>query len=133
MAANLINTSNRINANTAGQTRTAADVSIAPVSVTASEVADNLFGSMDSILSGGAHPEAVPGTAPRPLERATDSVRGRLGGLVPRGTSVTAPGPTGGAAAASAVESGARKVTDATTAGVKAAGNLLARFRPKGK
>jgi hypothetical protein len=57
--------------------------------------------SLGSILAGGFHPESVavivtPVTTA--LSRATDSIRGPLGGLVPWGTGSQAPGPAAAAA-----------------------------------
>lgn len=61
---------------------------------------------IESLWGGGVHPEMLtnlgehlvaPATG---LEQATDSVEGKLGGLVPRLKSTVAPGPAGGAAQA---------------------------------
>jgi hypothetical protein len=134
MPANLINTSNQINANTAGQTRAAEDIS--PVStqagITATETGDNLFGSLGSILSGGVHPEAVPGVVDTSVQRATDSVRGKLGGLVPKSTSVTAPGPVGSANAAKATLAGASQGVTKTVSDARSTiANAIAKYRKK--
>jgi hypothetical protein len=56
--------------------------------------------NLGHLFSGGLHPESMPGIVLTPLEKATDSVRGRLGGLVPARGSVLQPGPAGGAATA---------------------------------
>jgi hypothetical protein len=58
---------------------------------------------LSSILGGGFHPESATSALPleaTPLERATDSVRGVLGGLRPQTNGTQAPGPAGGTAAA---------------------------------
>jgi hypothetical protein len=47
------------------------------------------------MFTGGVHPEAVPDIVVTDLSRATDSLRGALGGLRPRGNGVLAPGPAG--------------------------------------
>ena len=75
---------------------------------------------IDHYLSGGLHPEGA-GTllAPvtRDLSRATDSLVGPLGGLIPRGNGSQAPGPAA-AAATSELRTGttAALVTARTTA-----------------
>jgi hypothetical protein len=132
MAGAVINLSNRIKANTAGQTRKGTDVGEAPVATTAGEAGTTVFGgALDSLVAGGTHPEAVPGVAPTPLEKATNSVKGVLGGLKPSPGSVVTPGPSGATAAAKTVQAGTKAVTDATTAGAKAVGKFADRFRGK--
>jgi hypothetical protein len=137
MPAHLINTSNRINANVAGQTRSAADAAAgsAPVATTLSETAANLnpANALDSLFAGGVHPETVPGATPTPLEKPTNSVKGLLGGLKPATGSTVAPGPAGSTAAAKTVQAGTQKITDATTAGAKAARTLFNRIGPTPK
>lgn len=135
MSANLIPASNRMNASVAGQTRDAEAIQPTPaqVGLTATETGDNLFGGLGDLVAGGVHPEAVPAIVARPLDVATDSVRGTLGGLRPKFGSVIAPGPAGSASAAKAVQAGTAKVTDATTAGAKRVAAFAARFRPKPK
>ena len=60
---------------------------------------------IEGLFSGGSHPEHIISTVgsivahpSTDLVRATDSVRGRTGGLIHRLGSTTAPGPAGGAA-----------------------------------
>ena len=58
---------------------------------------------LDAYLSGGIHPEGVTtmlAPVTRDLSRATDSLRGPLGGLVPRGNGSQAPGPAAASATA---------------------------------
>ena len=60
-------------------------------------------GDLSHILAGGTHPEnPIPASVRIELEHATDSVRGRLGGLQARTGSVVQPGPAGRAAGATA-------------------------------
>jgi hypothetical protein len=138
VSANLIAASKRINANVAGQTRAPADLYPLPsaIGLTATEIGDNLTTGLGSIVSGGVHPEAVPAVVPTALDQPTNSILGPLGGLKPAPGSVLAPGPAGGAAAATAVRLGAlpetvastgrdvvtgasTKITDATTAATR--------------
>lgn len=132
MPAHLINASNRINANTAGQTRRGSDVSMTPVATTAGEASTSLVGGeLDSMLAGGVHPETVPMVTPTPLEKPTNSIRGVLGGLKPAAGSVLSPGPTGSTATARTIQAGTEGVTKAANAGRTAATSLVARLRGK--
>jgi hypothetical protein len=127
MPANLINASNRINANVAGQTRQGSDVSVAPVATTIGEAADNFnpANALDAMFAGGVHPETVPSVTPTPLEKATNSVKGVLGGLKPAVGSTVAPGPAGSSAAAKTVQAGTQRVAQTATAGRTAATKFL--------
>jgi hypothetical protein len=58
-------------------------------------------GDLSALVSGGFHPEnPVPTTVPTDIEKATNSVQGRLGGMRPVQGSVVQPGPAGRVAAA---------------------------------
>ena len=59
-------------------------------------------GDLSSLLSGGTHPESpIPvGGVPTEISKATDSVKGRLGGMKAAPGSVVQPGPAGRAAGA---------------------------------
>jgi hypothetical protein len=58
-------------------------------------------GDLASLLAGGFHPEnIVPANVSTELSKATDSVRGRLGGMRAQTGSVVQPGPAGRAAGA---------------------------------
>lgn len=60
-------------------------------------------GDLSHVLSGGLHPESpIPQVVSTALEQATNSARGRLGGLKPALGSVLAPGPAGTIAGARA-------------------------------
>jgi hypothetical protein len=60
------------------------------------DIIDSIFGdSLANVLSGGSHPESVRLPVAQPLEKATDSIEGRFGGLVPKAGSVVGPGPAG--------------------------------------
>ena len=99
------------NASVAGQTQSAADVAASTHTSPSSEavgyaapVTLNPGFSFDSIIAGGWHPENwVPDLINTDLAQATDSVAGRIGGLVPAIGSVLQPGPAGGANAAAQV------------------------------
>ena len=127
MPANLINTSNRINANIAGQTRQGTDVSVAPVATTVGEAADNFnpANALDALFAGGVHPETVPTVTPTPLEKATNSVKGVLGGLKPAIGSTVQPGPAGSTAAAKTVQAGTQRGAAAASSGRTAATKFL--------
>ena len=129
--ANAILAANKINANVAGQTKTGADTGQAPVATTAHEVVSNVTGGLDSLVAGGLHPETDASVVDRSLQTATDSVRGPLGGLRPKGTSVTSPGPSGSTNAAQAIQSGTKKISDAGAAGANTVRKYLQKFRPK--
>lgn len=92
---------NQINADTAGKTYNWSDVaqqgSEAPNATPLEIIGGEGFGH---VFSGGIHPESIPGVILTPLDQATDSVRGALGGLKPIYGSVVQPGPAGGAARA---------------------------------
>lgn len=85
----------RVNADTAGKTGTN-PVNDVPVTPTFTEIWDD--GGISHILSGGIHPESLPNAflENKNLEKATDSVKGDLGGLRARVGSVVQPGPSGG-------------------------------------
>lgn len=104
--------SNKINADTAGNTGgDNPDNSGGPAAPTYAGEATDMF---ENVFKGGVHPEEVPALIDRGLERATDSVRGKLGGLKPALGAVTQPGPAGGTAAARAMFEGTfRKLRDA--------------------
>lgn len=69
---------------------------------TATTAAHGLFSPLDELVSGGIHPEGlgIVNSIGTDLVRATDSVRGPLGGLIPKPGSTVAPGPGGGVAEA---------------------------------
>lgn len=126
MAGHLI-AANKINTETAGQTNPAAlDPNPGTYGTKApvpSEILPGLIhglSPLQSIVSGGSHPEALP---PVPihvgLTKATDSVKGKLGGLVPQG--LLQPGPAGSTAAAERVQHLAMQ----TTTAAKTAGSRL--------
>jgi len=135
MSANLIPVSERINANVAGQTRAAADVAPLPSAFapTLTEIVSP--GAIENMMSGGVHPEAIPAFAATQLQKATNSVTGPLGGLIPARGSTVAPGPAGGAAAATAnvfgtlpdtLATGVKTTTTAVTDATTAAGRRVA-------
>jgi hypothetical protein len=101
----LVLASDYTNASTAGMTSTVNErvdgATPWPPPVQVDEIlhGDNL----PHLFSGGSHPESIPGVVLTPLEKATDSIRGRLGGLVPARGSVLQPGPAGGAATARSI------------------------------
>lgn len=93
IAANQINVSVAGNTNpTAGEANPGTFGTKAP---TPSEVLPNLIqgaaGHLGAIVAGGSHPENVaPVPVSTQLVKATDSIRGKLGGLIPHNV---APGP----------------------------------------
>lgn len=103
---------NRLNADTAGNTGgDNPDNAGGPAEPTA---AADVRPMLEQIFSGGFHPEAVPALVDHGLERATDSIRGKLGGLRPGPGSVLQPGPAGSTAAAKAMAAGTfRRLVDA--------------------
>ena len=59
---------------------------------------------MNGLFAGGAHPESsLFDVVDHSLERATNSVRGPMGGLRPLANGTQAPGPAGGSAVAAEV------------------------------
>lgn len=88
MGATLGLVAQRINADVAGLTHGAPPAT----TVSAEPIASVISDPMASILSGG---HVLISDLAVPLGRATDAIRGPLGGLVPRRGSVTAPGPAG--------------------------------------
>ncbi len=106
MASVLIPASQRFNANVAGQTHVVPNETPpgTPHAAQPTEVVANIpsaTGALDLILAGGSHPEnIIPPVVATNLTRASDSLAGKMGGLVPRFTGTLAPGPAGAAASA---------------------------------
>jgi hypothetical protein len=102
VAANLVPASNKINADIAGLTTTTSTEAPAGDSAAgraASSAASTLLGGdLGSILAGGLHPEAALAAADTSIVKPTDSLLGKLGGMIPRGHGTQAPGPAGAAA-----------------------------------
>lgn len=97
---------NKINADTAGHTGDGGEGAAGePAAPTPAEI---LHGEMNlgSVFSGGIHPEHIPAVVFDGIEKATDSVPGRLGGLKPAVGSVLAPGPAGASATRKAMLAG---------------------------
>ncbi len=67
----------------------------APPPPTLTEVFAPITDSLSGLLSGGAHPEAMPAIVNKSATLAGDNTAGPHGGAVPRPTSVEAPGPAG--------------------------------------
>lgn len=99
---------NKINADTAGKTHAPVPREETPGAVVPATFAEIFHGEMNfgSMLSGGTHPEHVPAVVNTATETATDSVKGRLGGLIPKARGVVAPGPAGGGNTAKAILGG---------------------------
>jgi hypothetical protein len=78
------------------------DQSGAPAPATAGEAAAHLgiVSEIDSVLSGGTHPETIWQLIDRSVVQPTDSLAGHFGGLIPRVEGALASGPAGGVAAA---------------------------------
>lgn len=92
---------NKTNTDTAGQTRSAADLET-PGEPAGLLISDIIEKPLD-FVSGGLHPESIlhgAETDSTELVKATDSIKGKLGGLIPKASSTLAPGPSGGANAA---------------------------------
>jgi hypothetical protein len=82
---------NRINADTAGLTSSELDVPTAQ-GTTFSEVLSGIgseYGGLSGLFNDG-----IPAAVNTSVAKATDSVRGPLGGLIPKRGSVVAAGPT---------------------------------------
>ncbi len=94
----------QVQANKAGQTYAGQNTkTAAPVAPRESLTALIHQGSGDlhSMLAGGVHPEnPIPIGITTELTKASDSVRGRLGGVKPAPGTVQQPGPAGRAAGA---------------------------------
>lgn len=91
--AGILNASARkVNASVAGLTGTPQPPSVSTGSPAAPTVTETVGSSLAGIVSGG---HATFDFSSKQLAKATDSVKGALGGLKPRGTSVSAPGPAG--------------------------------------
>lgn len=91
---------NKINADTAGQTKSRLDAAPAvAVHQTATEMVHGAE-SLSTLLGGGTHPETDFADVfhNTDVEQATDSVKSALGGLVPKRGSTVAAGPAGRAA-----------------------------------
>lgn len=101
MPATAILAANHKNASIAGHTGVKETLPTTAVHATASEL---VYGadSLGHMLAGGVHPETNLASifTNNDVERATDSVKGALGGLVPKVGSVLQAGPAGGANAA---------------------------------
>ena len=84
----------KINADTAGATTTPAERNV--TTTQAAPLADLFHGEINlgGLFAGGAHPESLPVVADTSHAHATDSVQGRLGGLIPRPAGVVSPGPS---------------------------------------
>lgn len=92
---------NQVNADTAGKTASWSDIAEQGATVPSATPLEVIGGEgFGHVYSGGIHPEAVPGVVLTGLDKATDSVRGALGGLKPVYGSVLQSGPAGGAARA---------------------------------
>jgi hypothetical protein len=59
---------------------------------------------LDTMTAGGVHPERVLLPVTTALSRATDSVVGPLGGMVPRPNGSQAPGPAAAAAVTTEIQ-----------------------------
>ena len=103
MTAPLNLAANRLNADTAGQTN-AEPQPHTTAGPTLAEVTHQVEGfDLGGLFAGGIHPEApILHSVSTALARATDSVRGPLGGLTPRGNGTVAPGPAAAVASAQA-------------------------------
>jgi hypothetical protein len=85
----------------AGNTNpTIAEPTAAAPSLTEAFHSSALVSELDTMFSGGLHPETFLQPASRDLEAATTSIRGAHGGVTPRLGSPLQPGPAGAAAAA---------------------------------
>lgn len=115
----LVPAARQMNTNTAGQTKPA----IEPTSTLYAPVA-NVTSDLEGMLTGG-HSFLNPSQIITPLEKATDSVRGPLGGLRPRAGSVLIAGPGGPAHAAAQIQTTARHDVASVTAGAKSAWRKL--------
>lgn len=106
MAAVGILGASKLQADKAGQTSTIQDQAPSePEGTSPGPLLSEVWGESDlaSFFSGGVHPESAAvlhAPANTDTEKATDSLTGRLGGLIARGNSVVAPGPAGGEAQA---------------------------------
>jgi hypothetical protein len=87
----------QINSDIAGLTHTGLDQAGAPAPPTMTEDLTHLglVSELDHVLSGGAHPESVWQMIDRSVVQPTDSLAGKLGGLVPRVGGALANGPAG--------------------------------------
>lgn len=77
-------------------------------------------------LAGGLHPEAAFTHVSNALVRASDSLRGPNGGMVPQRQGTQAPGPAGSVATAQSIQAQATAAADRAKTG---AAGLLARVR----
>lgn len=115
---------NQINTDTAGKTTPVPDTATNFEAQMASPMTvAEMFGAegFGHIFSGGLHPEQIPAMVTTALEHASDSVRGKHGGLVPARGSVLAPGPAGGTARAKDWAAAALRNIQAGAAGTSAA------------
>ena len=97
----LVPAARQTNANTAGQTKPAADRTTTQLNAPVANATDDIEG----ILTGG---HSLISIAPLHLAKATDSILGPNGGLIPRQGSVLAPGPAGAAATAGRIQATSR-------------------------
>lgn len=97
MAAPNILSAARINADVAGLTHGAEPNPGQPAPPTLTEDLAHLgvVSEIDHVLSGGTHPESVFQLLDRSVVQPTDSLAGKLGGMVPRVGGVLANGPAG--------------------------------------
>lgn len=107
MPANNILAANRINADVAGLTKSAEDEVKTNVSATIREIGYG-YDNIGSMLAGGLHPENFVQNVLEDvnLPKASDSLAGHLGGLIPRRNGNLMPGPAGNSVAAKRNEVG---------------------------
>lgn len=131
MAAVNILGASKTQADKAGQTYSPPAVTELPGTPPPTTLGEFLGGEFDSVslFGGGVHPESAAGLyAPQPtaVERPTDSLAGRLGGLIARPAGTQASGPAGGAAAAqSTLNAQATSAVATTRATVRSAWQRL--------
>lgn len=109
MSAIVTQAAQKINADTAGHTQTEpAQTTAAPPSPSELLGGDSFSG----LWQGGWHPEALLTAVDTALVKPTESLLGPNGGLIPRRTTGSAPGPAGETAAV------AEKVSSAVSSNV---------------